>query len=97
MPIYEFQCTACHTVFDEFVQKVGKRTAKCPECGGKGKKIISNVGIAFKGSGFYVNDSRSGPANDNGPSTASAPKEVSSSDASSNGSSSNGTSSKKSD
>lgn len=30
-----------------------------PECGGEVRKVFSNVGISFKGSGFYRNDSRS--------------------------------------
>ena len=63
MPIYEFQCVACRHLFEDFFTKpVDKPTAKCPECGGKGKKIISNVGLVFKGGGFYVTDSRTGPA-----------------------------------
>lgn len=63
MPIYEFQCTQCRHLFEEFLTKVPERpTAKCPECGAKAKKVISNVGIVFKGAGFYVNDSRTSPA-----------------------------------
>ena len=65
MPIYEFQCTGCHDLFEEFA-KLGTRTAKCPQCGAKGKKIISNVGIAFKGGGFHVNDYTAKPVNGNG-------------------------------
>ncbi|MBU1023548.1 FmdB family transcriptional regulator [bacterium] len=66
MPIYEFQCTECKEIFEELVG-VGKRMHKCPECGGKGKKIISSVGIIFKGSGWYCTDSRSKAAqNGNG-------------------------------
>jgi len=39
-----------------------------PECGGEVRKVFSNVGISFKGSGFYRNDSRS-----EGRSTSKAP------------------------
>ncbi|HYE79955.1 MAG TPA: FmdB family zinc ribbon protein [bacterium] len=67
MPIYEFQCTACKNLFEEFFTKATPRPAtKCPECGGKAKKIISNVGIVFKGSGFYVTDSRTQSVSSNG-------------------------------
>ena len=59
MPVYEFQCTDCKEIFEEFVP-VGQKTHKCPHCGGKAKKIISSVGIIFKGSGFYCTDNRSG-------------------------------------
>ena len=30
----------------------------CPLCGGELRKVFSAVGIVFKGSGFYKNDSR---------------------------------------
>ena len=33
---------------------------QCPECGGALKKVFGNVGITFKGGGFYKTDSRSG-------------------------------------
>ena len=62
MPIYEFQCTNCREVFEEMVA-VGTKTHKCPHCGNKAKKIISSVGIIFKGSGFYCTDNRSPSGN----------------------------------
>jgi len=31
---------------------------KCELCNSSAKRIISNVGIAFKGEGFYVTDSK---------------------------------------
>ncbi len=31
---------------------------ECPECAGRLRKVFSNVGIVFKGSGFYRTDSR---------------------------------------
>jgi predicted nucleic acid-binding Zn ribbon protein len=30
----------------------------CPECEGAVRKIYSNVGVVFKGSGFYKTDSK---------------------------------------
>ena len=32
--------------------------SSCPECKGEVKKVFSNVGVVFKGSGFYKTDSR---------------------------------------
>ena len=32
----------------------------CPTCGSPVRKVFGNVGIVFKGSGFYKTDSRSG-------------------------------------
>jgi len=41
----------------------------CPTCAGKVRRVIHPVGVVFKGSGWYINDSR--PAN--GTSSASTP------------------------
>jgi putative FmdB family regulatory protein len=30
----------------------------CPECEGEVHRLIAPVGVVFKGSGFYVNDSK---------------------------------------
>ena len=30
---------------------------ECPKCQGEIRKVYSNVGVTFKGSGFYINDS----------------------------------------
>ena len=39
----------------------------CPECGGEVRKVINSVGVVFKGSGFYVTDTRdSKKSNTNG-------------------------------
>ncbi len=59
MPIYEFQCTSCKEIFEDLVS-VGQKTHKCPVCGAKSKKIMSSVGIIFKGSGWYCTDNRRG-------------------------------------
>ncbi len=59
MPTYEYQCKACHHRF-EIVQSFSEDSLTvCPECQGALKKIFGNVGITFKGSGFYKTDSRS--------------------------------------
>jgi predicted nucleic acid-binding Zn ribbon protein len=36
-----------------------KDPASCPECGGDIKKLFGNLGVSFKGSGFYRTDSES--------------------------------------
>jgi len=105
VPIFEFQCTKCRHLFEEFFAKLPERpSAKCPECGGKGKKLISNVGIVFKGAGFYVTDSRTSPAKGSSassttskPDTAPSPDTVTASDNSSSESASEGKSEPKSD
>ncbi len=57
MPTYEYECTGCGHVFDVFHNMTAKPRIKCPECGGRTKKLIgAGAGIIFKGSGFYETD-----------------------------------------
>jgi len=56
MPIYEYRCLKCHQRV-EVLQRVSDPTLEtCPDCGGDFRKVISPVGIIFKGSGFHVTD-----------------------------------------
>ncbi len=59
MPTYEYACTNCEDRL-EIVQSIHEETlVDCPVCGnGKLRKIFGNVGVVFKGSGFYRTDSR---------------------------------------
>jgi putative FmdB family regulatory protein len=60
MPTYEYECDACGHRFDLF-QKISDPPAKsCLSCGKKKvRRLISaGAGFIFKGSGFYVTDSR---------------------------------------
>jgi putative FmdB family regulatory protein len=58
MPIYEYQCESCGAVTD--IKHGFKETTSdsCPKCGGNLKRLFNAASIVFKGSGFYVNDSR---------------------------------------
>ncbi|GAC1442665.1 MAG: zinc ribbon domain-containing protein [Vulcanimicrobiaceae bacterium] len=59
MPIYEYQCAACGAVTD--IKHGFKETANepCGACGsGDLKRLFNPASIVFKGSGFYVTDSR---------------------------------------
>ncbi len=66
MPTYEYECTKCNHTFEEEAPMSAPPRQRCPRCRGKVRRLISGgMGIVFKGSGFYVNDSRSqaaGPA-----------------------------------
>lgn len=56
MPLYEYKCSKCGTVF-EILQKVGEQPLKkCIKCGGSVKKLVSSPAIQFKGSGWYITD-----------------------------------------
>jgi len=58
VPTYEYKCTECDHQFDIW-QEVGTEPPACPECGSQVKKIFHPVSVHYKGSGFYVTDSRS--------------------------------------
>lgn len=56
MPIYEYKCTKCGSVF-EVLQKVNDPQIKnCIHCKSPVKKLISPPAIQFKGTGWYVTD-----------------------------------------
>ena len=58
MPTYQYACNACGHEF-ELVQSFTEDAIRiCPECQGEVRKVYSNVGVVFKGSGFYKTDSR---------------------------------------
>ena len=59
MPVYTYQCEECGVRFDARQRFSDAPISVCPECGGATHKVIGPVGVVFKGSGFYVNDSRS--------------------------------------
>lgn len=60
MPTYEYRCKACNHGFDIVQPFSEDALTTCPECREERlKKVFGNVGISFKGSGFYKTDSRS--------------------------------------
>lgn len=57
MPTYEYECNKCYYRFDKLQPITSKPTAKCPDCGGTSKRLISaGLGVIFKGPGFHCND-----------------------------------------
>jgi putative FmdB family regulatory protein len=64
VPLYEYQCIPNGHRFEVRHGINESPVQTCQECGGAVRRVIHPVGIVFKGSGFYVNDSRkSNPAN----------------------------------
>lgn len=58
MPLYDYKCSACQKVA-EVRRGFGETfTGVCPECAGKLDRVFNPAPIVFKGSGFYVTDSR---------------------------------------
>ena len=58
MPTYEYACAKCGHQFEVVQSFSDAPISICPECGGEVKKVYSNVGVVFKGAGFYKTDSR---------------------------------------
>ncbi|MFJ5733470.1 FmdB family zinc ribbon protein [Streptomyces paradoxus] len=86
MPTYQYQCTECGEGLEAVQKFTDDALTECPQCKGRLKKVFSAVGIVFKGSGFYRNDSR-------GSSSSSSPAAKSSSASSGSSSSDSGSSS----
>lgn len=58
MPTYDYACDSCGHSFEAVQKMADTPLSSCPECGKKVRRILSGgIGIVFKGSGFYVNDS----------------------------------------
>lgn len=62
MPTYEYECTGCDHRFEQFQRITEDPVRTCPACSKrKVKRLISaGGGLIFKGSGFYVTDSKGG-------------------------------------
>ena len=60
MPTYEYHCDSCDKNFDVVQSFHDDPLTACPTCGAPVRKVFGNVGIVFKGSGFYKTDSRNG-------------------------------------
>lgn len=58
MPTYEYRCKSCGHELEVQQAFTDDPLDTCPECQGPLRKVYGNVGIAFKGSGFYKNDAR---------------------------------------
>lgn len=57
MPLYEYECEACHNRFERIQKFSDPPVATCPKCGkGPVRKLISSPAIQFKGSGWYITD-----------------------------------------
>jgi putative FmdB family regulatory protein len=63
MPTYDYRCLACGHRFEAMQRITEAPLSRCPKCKGKVKRLIGGgAGVIFKGSGFYVTDSRASNA-----------------------------------
>jgi putative FmdB family regulatory protein len=60
MPTYTYRCNNCEYQFDVRQRMADEPLTDCPECNTNDalRKVLNSVGIVFKGSGFYITDSR---------------------------------------
>lgn len=69
MPLYDYQCSKCQHVVEVRHGFNDTYAQACPACGGEFKRVISPAPVIFKGSGFYVTDSRK-PSGESSPSSS---------------------------
>jgi putative FmdB family regulatory protein len=96
VPTYQYACTECGEQLEAVQSFSDPALTECPACQGRLRKVFNSVGIVFKGSGFYRNDSRA--ANGSGEKKNDTPAETKteakpSAETSSSGSSSSSSSS----
>jgi putative FmdB family regulatory protein len=88
VPTYSYACTECGDRFDAVQAFSDSALTTCAKCNGRLRKLFGNVGVVFKGSGFYRTDSResgksSAKSSSNGSSSSSESTSSSSSEKSS--------------
>lgn len=60
MPTYSYHCDTCGHDFDAVQRFADEPLKECPQCGAAIRRVIQPVGVVFKGSGWYITDSRKG-------------------------------------
>jgi putative FmdB family regulatory protein len=88
MPTYEYRCRECGEQLEVVQSFSDDPLTECPRCSGPLRKVFNSVGIAFKGSGFYKNDSRSKSSSSSSTSSSSSSSSSSSGSSESSGSTS---------
>jgi putative FmdB family regulatory protein len=84
VPTYSYACTECGNRFDAVQAFSDAALTECPQCQGRLRKLFGNVGVVFKGSGFYRTDSReAAKSSSNGSTTTSESNSSSSAEKSS--------------
>lgn len=58
MPTYVYKCDDCGFHFEKLQKFSDKPLTSCPRCKGHIKRLIHPTGVVFKGSGWYITDSR---------------------------------------
>lgn len=86
MPIYEYRCTDCHQLFEEWCRHIENANVPhfCPICKGSAQRLVSNTSFALKGGGWYATEygSRKDVSDDSAPSSKSGDTSAKSGDTS---------------
>ena len=56
MPLYEYKCSSCGTVFEVMQKFTDEPLVTHQNCGGRVERLISPSALQFKGSGWYITD-----------------------------------------
>lgn len=54
MPLYEYECTACHKRTEKIQKFSDPEITVCPRCGGHLERVLSAPAISFKGGGWFA-------------------------------------------
>lgn len=75
MPLYDYQCSKCQKVTEVRHGFDDTYAEPCKACGGPLSRVFNPAPILFKGSGFYVTDSRKSSGESSSESGSSGSKE----------------------
>lgn len=89
MPIYEYECENKHR-FEKWQSIKDDPITECPDCGKPVRKIFHPAGIIFKGSGWYITDSRKSSGSESKSESTSSTKSETKSDSTSDTQSASG-------
>jgi len=54
MPLYEYECSACHRRTEKIQKYSDPELTVCPHCGGPLERTITAAAMVFKGGGWYA-------------------------------------------
>ena len=84
MPTYVYKCESCGVQFEQFQSFKDDPLTDCPYCTHTEavRRVFQPVGIVFKGSGWYINDSRPKQSDEKSSGSSSSASETTSSNSS---------------
>lgn len=94
MPLYEYECTACHRHTEKIQKFSDPEITICPHCGGTLERVLSAPAVSFKGGGWFADGYGNAKPKSSGDSASTSSGSASKSDShstSTNGASSSAT------